>query len=101
MRQSLPPPIPCFLSPAAKMPNGHASNGYCDYCEGWAPRHLRPASDVVRWQGWFCDACTDWIEIDEIHHDLLERSLEDLTEFRDILNVPGVGWLIAAFVGDL
>ena len=49
------------------MPNGYAISAPCNYCLLVTRVHLRSEHDYEYWTGWYCDDCTDWIDIDEEH----------------------------------
>ena len=49
------------------MPNGGTRLGRCDQCRVYGPVHLRHAEDYMYWTCFYCDACMDWIDLDEEH----------------------------------
>ena len=81
------------------MPNG-AITARCHYCWLFTTVHLRSEDDYVYWIGWYCDACTDWIDINEEHLRLFSiMQMADSTMAHPLSRIiaDSVGRIIASF----
>ena len=81
------------------MPNG-AITAHCHYCWLFTTVHFRSEDDYVYWIGWYCDACTGWIDINEEHWRLFGiMQMADSTMAHPLSRIiaDSVGRTIASF----